>query len=92
MKIHPFLRKPQLEGQWVLWGFEDGGHNLFGVPIRLPNSLLCFHPPRNPCSLTLPSGFQSSSSPVAGGPTLLGPSVPLAKKYLCLRLEKQGQR
>lgn len=29
---HPLLKKPQLEGQWVLWGFVGGGLT-FGVPV-----------------------------------------------------------
>lgn len=70
----------------MLWGFVGGGHNLFGVPVRLSSSLQSTLP-ETVSPPSLPPGVLSSSS-LAGGTTLLGPNMPLSKKYLRLALEK----
>lgn len=57
----PTHTKQQLEGQWVLWGFESGGHNLPGVPRRSPNSLL-FPPSQRAFLPNSPFSVRASSS------------------------------
>ena len=90
IKIHPLLKKPQLEGQWVLWGSVGWGSQLVWSACKIAQ-FTPSHPPRNRFPPSLPPGVLSSSS-LAGGTTLLGPHMPLSKKYLRLELEKQGQR
>ena len=48
MKIHPPLKETTARGAGVFWGFEGGGHDLFGVPVRLPKCSPLFPPSRKP--------------------------------------------